>query len=230
MNAGQPQMPEVWMKAQGLSKSYGPKPVFKDVDFQVSSGQVVVVAGANGSGKSTLLKILAGVLPPTSGRVDAAVTREEIGYLGHETFLYPHLTVLENLSFWMRLYTVPMTSGEPEALLKRFGLSAVLYEPASTLSRGMAQKLSLARMLAIHPKVLLMDEPSTGLDSEAQALLHREILQARETGRIVFWVSHSPEADARMADGVLVLKGGRAELRMQCEGRRGSDTAVRLQY
>jgi heme exporter protein A len=208
-----------FLRLAGLSKSFGPRPVLRQVDLTASSGQVVLVAGANGSGKSTLLKIVAGLLRPSSGRVESSIPRQQVGYLGHETLMYPQLSVRENLSFWMRLYRVPVAPDEVDGLLQRFGLKTVQHEPAGILSRGMAQKLSLARLLSISPRLLLMDEPSTGLDPQAQQLLRWEIQQAGERGCIVLWVSHAPDQDGAQADTVLTLKGGRAGFRTTRAGQ-----------
>ena len=189
-----------------VGKFFGSKLVLRDVSAQVRSGQALLVVGGNGAGKTTLLKIMAGLSRPTAGEVELGVAPEDCAYLGHATFLYPRLTACANLTFWGRMYGQSPTRAKLEAVLDRVGLLRVADEPAGTFSRGMAQRLNLARVFLIQPKLVFLDEPGTGLDPASQELLRREIVALKEAGAGVVWVSHHLTADLPFAESVLYLK------------------------
>ncbi|MCF8030319.1 MAG: heme ABC exporter ATP-binding protein CcmA [Desulfohalobiaceae bacterium] len=194
------------IEAEGLGKFFGVKPVFRKLDFRVDQGQVVLVLGENGSGKSTLLRILAGLLQPSAGRLHVGVEPGEIGYVGHQPYIYPGLSAWRNLRFWSRLYGISTDGRRMEEALARFGLERVKHEPVAFYSRGMLQRLSLARILCLAPRIYLLDEPSTGLDTPSRGVLQEVIHELRGNGCIVLWVSHYPERDMPLADRMLHLK------------------------
>jgi heme exporter protein A len=198
------------LKLSGVAKFYGDRLVFKGVDVQVPAGRALMVVGANGAGKSTLLRIMAGLSKPSAGTVQASVDRQEMAYLGHQTFLYAEATAVENLRFWTGLYGLGLDEAALEAALERVGLKKFAHERAGHFSRGMAQRLNLARVFCIAPRLLFLDEPDTGLDEASKAVLHQEIARAREGDRAVVWVSHHLERDLPKADDVLHLDKGRA--------------------
>lgn len=198
------------LELAGVAKFYGPKLVFKDVSMAVRPGEVWIVAGENGAGKSTLLRIMAGLAKADAGRVERGVEPGGVGLLGHETFLYPHLSALDNLRFWAGLHERPADEDALRGALARVGLTAAAGEQAGRFSRGMAQRLSLARVLLLAPALLLLDEPGTGLDARSRAMLEAEIAAARERGAGLVWVSHHLGHDLSRADKVLYLKGRRA--------------------
>ena len=199
-------LPESMMlKARKVSKVYDTKLVFKDVDLSLGPGEICIVIGPNGAGKSTLLKILCGLMAPTRGRVVCEVPRDKVGYIGHSTFIYPQLTAVDNLRFWSGMYATGHSSHQLLGLLQRVGLAGVAYELAGTFSRGMAQRLSLARVLLLDPQLIFLDEPSTGLDPASQELLRKEIAAAKHRGSAMVWVSHHVAQDLPGADSVLVL-------------------------
>lgn len=198
------------LAVRAATKFYGDKLVFRDVSASLESGRVLLVVGGNGAGKSTLLKIMAGLVRPTAGEAVLQAPAERTAYLGHATFLYPRLTALQNLAFWSRMYG---RAPEPErlaAVLRRVGLERVAQERAGGFSRGMAQRLNLARVFLVEPGLLFLDEPGTGLDTASQDLLRREIAALREQGAAVVWVSHDLAGDRPCADLVLALDKGRA--------------------
>jgi len=194
------------LEARRVGKFFGSKLVLRDVSAQVTAGEALLVVGGNGAGKTTLLKIMAGLSRPTAGEVVLGVEPEDCAYLGHATFQYPRLTACANLTFWGRMYGRSPSRDEVEAVLERVGLSRVADEPAGTFSRGMAQRLNLARVFLIKPKLVFLDEPGTGLDPASQDLLRREIETLKGTGAGVVWVSHHLAADLPFAESVLYLK------------------------
>lgn len=197
------------LQLRHIAKIYGPRVIFKDVSLAVDPARITLLVGANGAGKSTLLKIMAGLGRPTAGEVEWGVNEARLGYLGHATFLYPALTALENLAFWRDVYALRVTSEGLEAVLERVELSRHAHERAGVFSRGMAQRLNLARMLLLEPELLLLDEPGTGLDTRSAGLLRREILAARERGAGIVWISHDVAGDAGVADRVVELRDKR---------------------
>ena len=198
------------LKLSGVGKFYGDRLVFKGLDLVVTPGRALMVVGANGAGKSTLLRVMAGLSRPSAGKVETSLDRSEMAYLGHQTFLYAEATALENLRFWTALYGL----GHGEAVLlnalDRVGLKKFAEERAGRFSRGMAQRLNLARVFLIAPRLLFLDEPDTGLDESSKSVLHQEIELARQGGRSVVWVSHHLERDLAKADDVLHLDRSRA--------------------
>ncbi|MGE4552038.1 MAG: heme ABC exporter ATP-binding protein CcmA [Desulfovibrionaceae bacterium] len=198
------------LRLDRVAKFYGPKLVFKGVSLALAAGEVLLVAGANGAGKSTLLKVMAGLARPSAGSVRCAAEPERTAYLGHATFLYAGLTARANLRFWARMYGLPGDESSVDAALARVGLTAAAEERAGTFSRGMAQRLNLARVFLVGPRLVYLDEPSTGLDVASRRVLTRELAALKASGASIVWVSHHMAEDAALADRVLELAGGRA--------------------
>ena len=202
----------MYIRSRKLAKYYGHQLVFKNVSFEAGKGEIVLMLGANGSGKSTLLKIIGGALQPTSGDMNITPDNASIGYMAHDTFLYPQLTALENITFWCRLYGKKASTKFVYSQLNKFGLGNFLHERTSCFSRGMAQKLNFVRVMCIEPDILLLDEPATGLDREARQLFREELIILRDSGMLVFWVTHFPELNYSLADRVLEIKNKTAYL------------------
>lgn len=177
-------MSAVVIQARDLERRFGGKPAVSGVDLDVVTGDFVVVTGPNGSGKSTLLSLIAGLLAPTRGSLDVEVERHEIGYVAHEPLVYRELTALENLDLFGRLYRVPERRERIGMLLERFGLWDARHERTGAFSRGMAQRLALCRLLLHRPRLLVLDEPYSGLDAEGTSLLDAalEALVSSDTG------------------------------------------------
>ncbi|MDR3641877.1 MAG: ABC transporter ATP-binding protein [Humidesulfovibrio sp.] len=199
----------VRLAVRGVGKFFGSRLVLRDVNVSARAGEALLVVGGNGAGKTTLLKIMAGLGRPSAGVVDTRVPPEASAYLGHATFLYPRLSATANLLFWGRMYGRTPSREELEAVLARVGLSHVGDEPAGTFSRGMAQRLNLARVFLIGPQLVFLDEPGTGLDPASQDLLRREIVALKDSGAAVVWVSHHLSSDMVFAERVLYLKDTR---------------------
>lgn len=202
-------MAEGLLRLRRVSRFYGERPVLRNVDLALAPGQALLVVGPNGAGKSTLLRLLAGLLPPSEGAVESELAPGEIGYLGHKTLIYPKLTARANLAFWQAMFGLPRDDAPIEAVLARVGLSRFADEEAGVFSRGMSQRLSLARVFLTSPRLLLLDEPASGLDPASADMLRREIRAAADAGAAVAWVSHNVVADLPVCDRVLLLRGHR---------------------
>jgi heme ABC exporter ATP-binding subunit CcmA len=172
-------MSQVPVRLRGLAKSYGLKPVLRSVELEIAPGGCVVIVGDNGCGKSTLLRTIAGLSRPSGGEALlfgeeawrlAGPMRQRVGVLSHQSFLYPNLTARENLEFYGRLYGVPKVGAAAGRWLERMGLAAVSRARVGTFSRGMEQRLALARAMLAAPEVLVLDEPFSALDGEGTTL------------------------------------------------------------
>ena len=180
--------------ARGLAKRFGERRVFGGVDVDLPDDGFLLVTGPNGSGKTTLLRILARLALPTAGTLELPA-RESIGYLGHDPLVYRELTPLENLTLFGRLYHVPERAERVGMLLERFGLWEVRRRRVSTFSRGMQQRLGLARVLLHEPSLLVLDEPTNALDADGLDLLDALL----DEQRAVVVATHDPARFERRA-------------------------------
>jgi heme exporter protein A len=192
------------IRARGLGRDFGTKRVLRGIDFEVPRGGFLLVTGPNGSGKSTLLSLCAGLLAPTAGELAVEVNRGEIGYLAHESLVYRELSALENLDLYGRLYHVPERRERVGMLLERFGLWDARRERVGSLSRGMAQRLALCRALLHEPRLLLLDEPYSGLDHAGARLLDDE-LGSLAGDRTFVVATHAPQRVEALATAALSL-------------------------
>ncbi len=211
-------MSETLIAVEKLDKTFGARWALRNVTFAVAPGEIVALVGPNGAGKTTLLRILSTLARPTAGRIfigriplaqhpnDA---RGALGFVGHQTFMYDDLTAAENLRFYAQLYDVANIGERVETVARRVGIEHRLNDVTRTLSRGLQQRLTLARMLLNDPAVLLMDEPYTGLDKTAADLLDQIMLDAQREGRGILFSTHDLERGLAIADRALVLKAGR---------------------
>ncbi len=201
-----------------VSRSYGRRRALTRVSLACRSGEVLGLLGPNGAGKSTLLTILATLLAPSSGEVRyGSRTAEEagpslrasLGLLSHDLHLYPELTAAENLRFFARLYGEGDVDARVAHALDRAGLTGRRDDVVSGFSRGMRQRLALERALLHDPRLLLLDEPFTGLDDASVAALVARLRELRDAGRILVVVTHDLDVAERLIDKVAVLKDGR---------------------
>lgn len=205
------------IETRALVKTYDLLVVLRRLDLQIRRGEFVALLGPNGSGKSTLLRLLAGLTRPTSGKIliggwelpdEAAAVRAQIGLVSHRTLLYDNLTARENLHFFARLYALENVAERVDSLLRQVGLYKRGDSLVRTFSRGMQQRLSIARALLHAPDVLLLDEPYTGLDQDAGHTLDELLAQAHAAGHTIIMTTHELDRAARIASRVLILQRG----------------------
>jgi heme exporter protein A len=210
--------------AEGLRHAFGSVRALDDVTFTLHPGQSLAVFGPNGAGKTTLLKVLAGLIRPRGGRARIEGGRRAVGWIGHQPQLYAHLSVRENLRFWASLYDVPDAElAHREAdLLSRLGLTEHADRLVRALSRGLVQRVAIARALIHDPKVLLLDEPFTGLDRTAAEEFRRLLGEQAAAGRVTVLVTHNVEEGTELASDVAFMRGGRF---VQMAPRSGRDAA-----
>ncbi|MHB9144243.1 MAG: heme ABC exporter ATP-binding protein CcmA [Symbiobacteriia bacterium] len=205
------------IEARHLAKRYGERQVLEDVTFKLEQGRCLALFGPNGAGKSTLLKLLSLLTTPTSGELylagqrvgeEQGALRRRIGVLSHQSFLYDALSARENLLFYAQLYAVPRPAERVDSLLGQVGLTLFAGDPVRTFSRGMVQRLTIARVLLHEPQLLLLDEPYTGLDQSAAAMLDRVVDAAKAAGTTVVLISHDFAEGLRAADRAAILHRG----------------------
>lgn len=201
-----------------VSKAFGSRPVLKGVDLQVPRAQGVCICGVNGAGKSTLLRVISGLLKPARGSVqlcglevssEPEKTKSQLGVISHKSMLYPDLSLSENLLFFARLYGVKDSHDRVKELLEEVGLASYRYDRAGVLSRGMLQRLAIARAMIHRPAVLLADEPFTGLDAEASRHLINVLDKFRADGGTLVMTSHDTRLALQCCDRVVVLDKAR---------------------
>ena len=205
------------VETRALSKVYGPTRALTSVDLRFERGQVTSVEGPNGSGKSTLLSLLGMLARPSKGDIffgERAVNRAPslraaVGVLGHAPMIYPDLNAQENLRLFAQLYGLANVSEKLQQLSDRFGLGSWAERPARTYSRGQLQRVALARSILHAPQLLLLDEPSTGLDVASVERLTAAVEAERTRGAIIVLVTHDDPLRDRLADRRIKLAHGR---------------------
>lgn len=199
--------------ARKVAKYFGDFPALRRIDIEVQAGQTLALLGRNGAGKSTLLQIFAGLSLPSEGsielHVDAKDFRSRVGVLGHGQWLYDDLTAEENLQFFAELYRVDDSAAKIGAWLESTGLGRFKQSKVSEFSRGMRQRLAIARAFLHEPEVLLLDEPWTALDDRAIRFLSEQMESAQAAGATLVICSHQLKEALEVADRVAVLDRGR---------------------
>ena len=203
------------LEIEGVFKYYGDFPALRDVGFRVTRGSTVALLGRNGAGKTTLLRIIAGLSKPSQGtvRVLGSDVREEsararIGVLGHGISLYDELTATENLMLFARLYNLDEPRKRAHAWLERTGLERVRDGLVREFSRGMRQRLAVARAFLHEPDLLLFDEPFTALDDRAIAVLQSLLAEAHAEGRTIMMSTHQLKEALELATHVALIRRG----------------------
>jgi len=213
-----PRVPGPRIVLRRLSKYYERFIALDRLELTIEPGEFVVVLGRNGAGKTTLLRTLALLLSPSEGELlyDAVPARtlspgfrRRLGFIGHETFLYDELTAAENLSFYAALYGLDRPAERVAEVLAEMGLEDRASSQARNLSRGLKQRLSLARAWLHQPDILLLDEPATGLDTPTRSRMHRWLSGCHQSGRTVIVSSHDLAESLQPATRVLLLEKGK---------------------
>lgn len=206
------------IRIEKLGKRYGRKSILRDLTLQVYPGEVVALMGANGAGKSTLIRLIAGLERADRGEIwlgrvalkrAGPEIRRYVGLVSHQSFLYENLSARENLRFYSVLYDLMGADERIETLLHQVDLWRRRDERVATYSRGMLQRLSLARALLHNPPVLLFDEPDTGLDSESLDMLGELIADLRRGGRALLVTTHDRGRGEVWGDRICLLRQGR---------------------
>lgn len=220
------------IEIERLVKSFGRKAVLKTIDLSVPAGQSVALFGPNGAGKTTLIRIIAGLSKASAGRVVLGgvdvgrandALRRYIGVVSHNPLVYDSLTGEENLKFFGRMYDVPGLPQRIDEVLERVGLKVRRKDVVRTYSRGMIQRLAIARAILHDPPILLLDEPDTGLDQQAADMLRTLLTELGSSDRTVLLTTHSLERGIEWADRALILNSGRIRYDSLTEGLSGAD-------
>ena len=207
----------IFLSIRDLHKSYGNLEALRGINLDLKRGEFLCLFGPNGAGKSTLLKIIATLLRPSSGTVKvldydleehAEEYRAQLGMVSHQSFVYQDLTVLENLEFFASLYGVEDPQKRALDLLEEVNLADRYDMPAANLSRGMRQRLSIARALVNDPALLLLDEPYTGLDEHAASVLRDQLQLLHSQQRTIVMVTHNLRRGMESATRLGVLSAG----------------------
>lgn len=222
------------IQIEGLVKAFGHTYALRGIDLEVAEGEFLTIVGPNGAGKTTLLRILATLLKPTSGlvRMNGRVLspgdteiRRQIGFVSHQPLIYSDLTVEENLHFYGRIYDVHRLEERVDVLLDLVGLEGRRHSLAGTLSRGLQQRLSVARSIIHEPSIMLLDEPYTGLDQQATRMLRGLLGAVSPQSHAVVMTTHNLAHGLELCDKLVILSRGR----IVYQAERGSLTLAELQ-
>lgn len=191
--------------------------------MHIKPGEFVSVLGPNGAGKTTLLKILTLLAPPSEGQVyidgrkasqEQLTLRKKMGVISHNTFLYANLTAYENILFYGRMYDVPELKNRVKEVISEVGLQYSLNDPVRTFSRGMQQRLAIARAIIHNPDILFLDEPYTGLDQHAIKILNQVLSSLTNQDRTIYLITHNFEQGLNMSDRIIILVKGKIACEM----------------
>jgi heme exporter protein A len=208
------------LAASGLTKRYGGKPALEALDLQIDEGEFLSIFGANGAGKSTLLKALSGQIKLTEGAIyyrgeplnalNSGAYHKKLGVISHQSFLYEGFSAFENLVHYAKLYDLPEPAARAGELLDRLGMAKWMHEPVNSYSRGMLQRTSIARALINDPEIIIMDEPSTGLDRRASIMLTTLLQEQMKKRATIILVTHDLLLGYELAAKILILSKGKS--------------------
>ena len=230
MNADSPTV----LRVEKVEKWFGHSVALEEITLSIYAGEFVALLGRNGAGKSTLLRVMARVVKPSRGTVELCgadlyrtpdAARRSLGFVAHSSYLYRHLTARENLRFFARLYSLEDGEQRIQAALEWVGLASGGERPISGFSRGMQQRLAIARATLHDPTILLLDEPFSGLDLEAAELLAEWMKRSVASGKTIVMATHDLEHGLEGVNRWLFLDKGRV-----VEELAGTYTVVRDRY
>jgi heme ABC exporter ATP-binding subunit CcmA len=218
-----------FFQARDLDFRFGQRRILQGLSLTLQRGEALVLFGPNGAGKTTLLRLLATLLKPSRGEAfldglslsrksDRALVRRRIGFLSHHSMLYERLTARDNLNFYARMYGVENPERRCGELFEQVELEGREDDPVEEYSRGMQQRLALARALVHDPDLVLLDEPFSGLDPRATQRLGDLLADLARRGKAVLFTSHDLEAGLSMAHRVAILWGGKLAYEARREG------------
>ena len=203
------------IRFENIEKRYGGLYALRRVSLEIAAGECVVLAGRNGSGKTTLLRIAARLVRPSSGSVTfldsakgALAAASQTGFVAHATMVYDELTAEENLVLFARLWGIAEPAARAETLLAEVGLADRRSSLVRTFSRGMRQRMAIARALLNEPAVLLLDEPATGLDSQGVTWIAEKLRRMRDAGRTIVMSLHGESEISSLATRAIRLEAG----------------------
>ena len=214
--ASEPAAPPA-LEAVGLRRAFGPRRAVDGVDLALHPGECLALFGPNGAGKTTLLRMLAGLLSPTGGeaRIDGRpiardpTVRARVGLISHHAMLYAALTAIENVTFAARLYGLPDPAGAARTALERMRVADRADTPVRRLSRGLQQRVSIARAMVHDPRVVLLDEPFTGLDDAGARALSDALTTLKAGGAALVLVTHNLTEGLSLGSHIAVMRSGR---------------------
>lgn len=214
------------IKAEGIRKEFGNFEALRGVDLDINKGEFFTLFGPNGAGKTTFIKLLATLIKPSTGTLsvsgfnakkDAHSIRKITGVISHDPYLYENLSAYENIKFFATLYEVDDIHAAAEDVIERVGLGNRMHDLVRNFSRGMKQRLAVARAIVHEPTILLLDEPYTGLDQHGAHVFGEMLAQLKSGNRTILMTTHNIEEGLDLSDRVGILTGGR----MVYEGARG---------
>lgn len=219
------------VEASGVRRTFGRRRAVDGVDLVLNAGDCLALFGPNGAGKTTLLRVVAGLLKPTSGSVrvcghtlrDDAAARANVGLISHQSMLYRALTARENVEFAARLYGVPDPRDAAIRALERMRIADRADAPVRALSRGLQQRVSIARAIVHEPSVVLLDEPYTGLDASGAAALTAMLQRLRARGATLVLVTHNVAEGLELGTHAAIMKHGRFVSYRSCSGIMAAD-------
>ncbi|MDY6931706.1 MAG: heme ABC exporter ATP-binding protein CcmA [Halobacteriota archaeon] len=221
-------MTQNMIEIRDVTKKFGTNTVLDGVSLQIQKGDSFALIGPNGAGKTTLVRILSTLSNPNSGTIiingfdineDQENVRGQIGVISHNTFLYEDLTAQENLEFYAELYSIGKEEAEEkiDQLLRKVNLRLRAHDIVGTFSRGMKQRLAIARMVLHDPNILILDEPSTGLDVKSRNIFYEIVKDLHSTGKTVLLATHDLKELEILCDKLAIMNGGKILLSGEVE-------------